>query len=138
MARIALGLQYDGTAFNGYQKQPERNTVQDHLEMALEQFTTTRIATTCAGRTDAGVHALEQVVHFDTDLERSLQSWVRGVNSFLPPAVSVRWAHVAPQCPEVSDRRRGVNSGSGGGGGGLSKQGGRGQHADRGRCAGTD
>jgi tRNA pseudouridine38-40 synthase len=97
LKRIALGLQYDGTAFNGYQKQPERNTVQDHLEMALEQFTTTRIATTCAGRTDAGVHALEQVVHFDTELERSLQSWVRGVNSFLPPAVSVRWAHELPR-----------------------------------------
>ena len=76
MKRIALGVQYDGTAFNGYQKQPDRNTVQDKLEIALESFGRVPFATTCAGRTDTGVHALEQVVHFDTDLERGMQSWV--------------------------------------------------------------
>ena len=99
MKRIALGIQYDGTAFNGYQKQPDRNTVQDRLEIALKQFARVELATTCAGRTDTGVHALEQVIHFDTDLNRSTQSWVRGVNAFLPDAIAVRWATTIPELP---------------------------------------
>ena len=70
MKRIAIGVQYDGTAWHGYQKQEDGHTVQDKLEQALEKFATVRLATTCAGRTDTGVHALEQVVHFDTDLTR--------------------------------------------------------------------
>ena len=93
VTRIALGLQYIGTGWSGYQKQPSRDTVQDALEIALETFACTPLATTCAGRTDAGVHAVEQVVHFDTDLKRPLQSWVRGTNAFLPDSISVRWAH---------------------------------------------
>jgi len=100
LKRIALGVQYDGTAFNGYQKQPDRNTVQDKLEIALEAFGRVPFATTCAGRTDTGVHALEQVVHFDTTLERGMQSWVRGVNAFLPDAIAVRWASALPEYPE--------------------------------------
>ena len=92
MTRIALGVQYTGTGWNGYQKQPNRNTVQDRLEMALEKFACVALATTCAGRTDAGVHAIEQVVHFDTELDRPPQSWVRGVNAFLPDSIVVRWA----------------------------------------------
>ncbi len=100
MKRIALGVQYDGTAFNGYQKQPDRNTVQDRLEIALEAFGRVAFSTTCAGRTDTGVHALEQVVHFDTELDRSMQSWVRGVNAFLPEAIAVRWASAVPDIPE--------------------------------------
>ncbi|HAT30605.1 MAG TPA: tRNA pseudouridine(38-40) synthase TruA [Janthinobacterium sp.] len=99
MKRIALGVQYDGTAFNGYQKQPQRNTVQDRLEIALEQFARVFLPTTCAGRTDTGVHALEQVVHFDTELTRATASWVRGVNAFLPEAIAVRWAHELPELP---------------------------------------
>ena len=99
MKRIALGVQYDGTAFNGYQKQPDRNTVQDRLEIALEQFARVQLATTCAGRTDTGVHALEQVVHFDTGLDRGMQSWVRGVNAFLPDTIAVRWAAAIPELP---------------------------------------
>lgn len=99
MKRIALGVQYDGSAFNGYQKQPDRNTVQDQLEIALEKFARIALPTTCAGRTDTGVHALEQVVHFDTDLTRDTQSWIRGVNTFLPDAIAVRWAHVLPALP---------------------------------------
>jgi tRNA pseudouridine38-40 synthase len=94
--RIALGVQYVGTAWNGYQKQPSRDTVQDRLEIALEKFACTPVATTCAGRTDAGVHAAEQVVHFDTDLDRAMQSWVRGVNAFLPDSITVRWAAEVP------------------------------------------
>jgi tRNA pseudouridine38-40 synthase len=91
--RIALGVQYVGTGWNGYQKQPTRDTVQDQLEIALEKFACTALHTTCAGRTDAGVHAVEQVVHFDTELERAPQSWIRGVNAFLPDSITVRWAH---------------------------------------------
>ena len=99
MKRIALGVQYDGSAFNGYQKQPDRNTVQDQLEIALAKFARIELPTTCAGRTDTGVHALEQVVHFDTELTRDTQSWIRGVNTFLPDAIAVRWAHPLPELP---------------------------------------
>ncbi len=96
LKRIALGVQYDGAAWHGWQTQPAGGTVQDTLEAALKRFTLTDIATTCAGRTDAGVHALEQVVHFDTALDRELFSWVRGVNAFLPPSIAVRWACEVP------------------------------------------
>jgi tRNA pseudouridine38-40 synthase len=97
LKRIVLGVQYDGTSWRGWQTQPGGGTVQDTLEAALAKFALTEISTTCAGRTDAGVHALEQVVHFDTPLERELFSWVRGVNAFLPPSIAVRWAHgIAP------------------------------------------
>lgn len=93
MKRITLGIQYDGASWHGWQTQLSRNTVQDRLEAALRRFTTEQqITTICAGRTDAGVHALEQVVHFDTEAEREIFSWVRGINSFLPPSIAVRWA----------------------------------------------
>ncbi len=97
MKRLALGIQYDGSPFNGYQKQPDRNTVQDQLEIALEKFAGVFLPTTCAGRTDTGVHALEQVVHFDTELTRPMSNWVRGVNTFLPDTIAVRWAHALPE-----------------------------------------
>jgi len=93
MKRIALGIQYDGGPWRGWQTQPGGGTVQDTLEAALKRFALIDMATTCAGRTDAGVHAIEQVIHFDTALERDLFSWVRGVNAFLPPSIAVRWAH---------------------------------------------
>jgi tRNA pseudouridine38-40 synthase len=93
LKRIVLGVQYDGTPWRGWQTQPGGGTVQDMLEAALAKFALVKIATTCAGRTDAGVHALEQIVHFDTTLERELFSWVRGVNAFLPHSIAVRWAH---------------------------------------------
>jgi len=96
LKRIVLGVQYDGQAWHGWQTQPSGRTVQDTLETAMKRFALTEIATTCAGRTDAGVHALEQVVHFDTTLDRDMFSWVRGVNAFLPPSVAVRWACEAP------------------------------------------
>jgi tRNA pseudouridine38-40 synthase len=94
--RIALGLEYDGAAFTGWQTQPDGRGVQDALERALAAVAGAPIATTCAGRTDTGVHALDQVVHFDTDAVRPLNAWVRGGNRFLPPAVSVRWALEVP------------------------------------------
>jgi tRNA pseudouridine38-40 synthase len=97
LRRVALGVQYDGSQWQGWQTQPHRMTVQDRLEEALQRFTAQpRIATTCAGRTDAGVHALEQVVHFDTTIARDLFSWVRGANAFLPPSIAVRWACELP------------------------------------------
>jgi tRNA pseudouridine38-40 synthase len=94
--RIALGLQYDGAAFCGWQSQPHGNTVQDSLERALAEFAREPVPTVVAGRTDTGVHALGQVVHFDTTLDRAVFSWVRGVNAFLPPSVSVQWARPMP------------------------------------------
>jgi tRNA pseudouridine38-40 synthase len=96
LKRIAMGVQYDGTPWRGWQSQPGGETVQDTLESALRKFSTTPIRTFCAGRTDAGVHALEQVVHFDTAIDRSAYSWVRGVNAHLPESVAVRWACDVP------------------------------------------
>lgn len=96
MKRIVLGIEYDGSPWKGWQTQPSRNAIQDVLEDAMARFTGQRIATHCAGRTDAGVHALEQVVHFDTELDRPDVSWVRGVNSSLPPSIAVRWAAQLP------------------------------------------
>jgi tRNA pseudouridine38-40 synthase len=96
LKRIALGVQYDGASWQGWQTQPHGCTVQDRLEAALEKFTLQKIGTHCAGRTDAGVHALEQVVHFDIELVRESFSWVRGINSFLPPSIAVRWACEVP------------------------------------------
>lgn len=92
MKRIALGLEYDGSCFEGWQTQPHGRTVQDALERALAGIAGTPLATVCAGRTDTGVHATIQVVHFETPVERPLSAWVRGVNSLLPSAVAVRWA----------------------------------------------
>jgi tRNA pseudouridine38-40 synthase len=90
--RIALGVEYDGAPFEGWQTQPHGRTVQDVLEAALARFAGERVETICAGRTDTGVHASGQVVHFDTQRERTEQSWVRGVNRYLPPSVAVQWA----------------------------------------------
>lgn len=90
--RIVLGVEYDGNAFHGWQTQPGGGTVQDELEAALRRIAGEAISVVCAGRTDAGVHATGQVVHFDTTVNRPLTAWVRGVNTFLPPAVAVRWA----------------------------------------------
>ena len=90
--RIALGLEYDGAAFTGWQTQPDGRGAQDALERALVEVGGAPVSTICAGRTDTGVHALDQVVHFDTNAERPRSAWVRGVNRFLPPTIAVRWA----------------------------------------------
>ena len=92
--RIAMGLSYNGQAYEGWQSQPSGKTVQDKLENALQRFTQTRIPTWCAGRTDAGVHALMQVVHFDTDLERTPYAWLSATNRYLPSDVAVQWARI--------------------------------------------
>ena len=96
MKRVVLGLQYDGAPWQGWQTQVSGCTVQDQLEAALQKFSCAPQQTHCAGRTDAGVHALEQVVHFDTTVDRDAASWVRGVNAFLPSSIAVRWASTVP------------------------------------------
>lgn len=95
--RLALGIQYDGADFAGWQSQVHGKTIQDRLQSALLEFAQTPISVVCAGRTDAGVHALRQVVHLDTALERPLSSWVRGVNRYLPPSISVQWVRPVSQ-----------------------------------------
>ena len=90
--RIALGVSYNGQAYQGWQSQTSGQTIQDHLERALGKLAAERVSTVCAGRTDAGVHGLMQVVHFDTGLQRDTNSWVRGTNAYLPKDIAVQWA----------------------------------------------
>jgi tRNA pseudouridine38-40 synthase len=91
--RLALGVSYRGEAYNGWQSQPDGKTVQDRLEAALSAFADRPVRTICAGRTDAGVHGLNQVVHLDIEIRRENESWVRGTNRFLPPDIAVQWSH---------------------------------------------
>ena len=92
--RIALAIEYDGAAYSGWQRQasPELRTIQSSLERALSQVADTEITATCAGRTDAGVHATCQVIHFDSPVDRSSKAWTMGVNSLLPETIRVRWS----------------------------------------------
>jgi len=90
--RIALGLEYDGSRFLGWQTQSGGGTVQDALEEALSMIAGGALSVVAAGRTDRGVHAREQVIHFDVDAERPTSAWVRGVNALLPPSIAVLWA----------------------------------------------
>ncbi len=96
--RIALGISYHGGAYMGWQSQPNGQTVQDQLEQALSVFADVpSISTVCAGRTDAGVHGLMQVAHFDTEIHRAMNSWVRGTNRYLPHDIAVQWAQEVPE-----------------------------------------
>jgi tRNA pseudouridine38-40 synthase len=90
--RIAIGIEYDGSAFQGWQTQPSGNTVQDAVSRAIAEIAGVPVDVVAAGRTDAGVHATGQTAHFDVSVKRPLTAWVRGVNSFLPGTVAVRWA----------------------------------------------
>jgi tRNA pseudouridine38-40 synthase len=90
--KIALGIAYDGSRFCGWQTQPSGGSVQDHVEAAIAAVAGHPVRVTAAGRTDAGVHAVAQVVHFETDAQRPESAWVRGVNSHLPDAAAVQWA----------------------------------------------
>ncbi len=102
MVKIALGLEYNGQAFCGWQTQPNGQSAQDYLEKALGIIAgqSAPLQTIVAGRTDAGVHALEQIVHFEVDSpllkSRPLTAWVRGVNAHLPKSIRVLWARVVP------------------------------------------
>jgi tRNA pseudouridine38-40 synthase len=97
MPRFAAGLEYDGRAYSGWQFQPGLNTVQDVLQRALGRVADAPIDCICAGRTDAGVHALAQVVHFDSDAPRSERAWRLGANTYLPRDVSVVWVREVPE-----------------------------------------
>lgn len=91
--RIALGIEYFGANYFGWQRQREVNSIQEELEKALSNIAAHPVEIQCAGRTDAGVNATGQVIHFDTDASRALQAWTLGVNSQLPGDIAVRWAH---------------------------------------------
>lgn len=111
LQRIALGLSYRGENYHGWQSQSDGQTLQDTLESALGRFSALdeRVAVHCAGRTDTGVHALQQVLHFDTPLQREMGSWVRGVNRYLPNDMAVRWARPVPadfHCRSATQSRR--------------------------------
>ena len=105
--RLALGVGYRGTAYLGWQSQSGGRTVQDALEAALSTFAARPLATVCAGRTDAGVHAVNQVVHIDAGIEREAFSWVRGTNRYLPADIAVQW------CRAVSPHFHARNSARG-------------------------
>jgi tRNA pseudouridine38-40 synthase len=105
--RIALGLSYRGAAYHGWQSQPDGRTVQDHVECALSAFADREVRTVCAGRTDTGVHALNQVVHFDTEVERDAFSWVRGTNRYLPSDIAVQWCRTVDEGFHARNAARG-------------------------------
>src|SRR3954463_13810615 len=96
MARFAVGLEYDGRAYSGWQSQPGLETVQGAPERALSRVADAGVECVCAGRTDAGVHALAQVVHFDSDASRSERGWRLGGNTYLPADISVLWVREMP------------------------------------------
>lgn len=94
--RVALGLEYDGSGFAGWQWQPGRRTVQAELEAALSRVAASPVKVVCAGRTDTGVHATAQVIHFDTTVLRKPYSWMMGANAWLPADARVIWAREVP------------------------------------------
>jgi tRNA pseudouridine38-40 synthase len=96
MTRFAVGLEYDGADFSGWQSQTGLTTVQSCVERALGSVLDHPVAVIAAGRTDAGVHAREQVVHFDTAADRSERALVLGANSHLPASIALRWARAVP------------------------------------------
>jgi tRNA pseudouridine38-40 synthase len=96
MARFAAGLEYDGRAYSGWQYQPGLNTIQDVVQGALSRVADAPIEVVCAGRTDAGVHASAQVLHFDSDAGRNERAWRLGANTYLPPDVSLLWVREVP------------------------------------------
>ena len=90
--RIAVGLEYDGTRYSGWQLQPGLPTIQELVQRALCAVADRPVSVSCAGRTDAGVHATGQVAHFDTGASRPMRGWVLGANSLLPPDIALNWA----------------------------------------------
>ncbi len=94
--RIALGVEYDGSQYHGWQAQKGLHTVQGVLQDALSKVADEEVLVTCAGRTDTGVHACNQVIHFDSEKPRTTRSWIHGCNSYLPKDVCVRWSKEMP------------------------------------------
>jgi len=96
LTRIAVGVEYDGSAFAGWQSQQSVRTVQQVLESALAGIAAEPVSLVCAGRTDAGVHARGQVAHFDTHADRSTRGWILGANTEAPPDLAISWALPVP------------------------------------------
>lgn len=94
--RVALAVEYDGHAYCGWQRQPHSVSVQAAVEAALSQIANESITVHCSGRTDTGVHAHAQIIHFDTQVQREITAWTFGANSVLPRDISVHWAKVMP------------------------------------------
>ncbi len=92
--RIAFGVAYCGANYSGFQLQPDLETVEKNLLIALEQIAGEKLQIHCAGRTDKGVHALCQVIHIETTASRDMDVWVKGANAFLPEDIQVLWANV--------------------------------------------
>ncbi len=90
--KIALGIEYRGTSYHGWQRQDIANSIQEHVENALSKIADQGVNVYCAGRTDTGVHALHQVVHFETGIDRKMYSWIAGSNVNLPNDISILWA----------------------------------------------
>jgi tRNA pseudouridine38-40 synthase len=105
--RLALGISYRGSAYQGWQSQPHGSTVQDRIEAALSDFVESGVSVVCAGRTDAGVHAINQVVHLDTAVVREPFSWVRGCNRYLPHDIAVQWCQAVPDGFHARNHARG-------------------------------
>jgi len=95
--RVAIGIEYDGSAYSGWQKQSHADSVQERVEQALSRVADHPVELVCAGRTDAGVHAFNQVAHFDTEAIRTERSWVLGANSHLPADINLNWARPMPE-----------------------------------------
>jgi len=94
--RIAASIEYDGQLFCGWQRQTDVPNIQILIESALSSIAQSKITVSAAGRTDSGVHALGQVIHFDTDVVRPISAWIKGVNSLLPESIRVIWAQEVP------------------------------------------
>jgi tRNA pseudouridine38-40 synthase len=94
--RIAFGLEYNGSNYHGWQRQDSLSTIQLHTENAITKIANHPVSVTCAGRTDIGVHAKEQVIHFDTESMRPMHAWVLGCNSNLPKDIVIKWAKIVP------------------------------------------
>lgn len=90
--RIAIGIEYDGSNYHGWQRQKDHQTIQSVVEKAVSQVANEPVSIVCAGRTDSGVHALEQVAHFDSEAKRDTQAWLMGTNAYLPEDIRIIWA----------------------------------------------
>ena len=96
LKRIALAVEYDGQGFCGWQRQPHCHSVQAEVEQALSKIAQHEVTVYCSGRTDTGVHAAAQIVHFESDAERPLRAWTFGANSQLDKRVAIHWAAEMP------------------------------------------
>ncbi len=95
--RLVLGIEYDGSPFCGWQRQIEGISVQQELESAISKIADSPVRVFCSGRTDKGVHGLEQVIHFDTSIERPHRAWILGTNTHLPSSIRVKWVKEVPE-----------------------------------------